>query len=116
MLVDKDDALDYADYCTMMRKQGYYVGYYGRTTADQFENDIRSKLGNILKKAQTFSIVFYVNANFDISLISSLYERIEPYFQEDTSSFYNTHFDEKLPDGVFEYEILLSGIEKVGEE
>jgi hypothetical protein len=110
MLVDKSDAIDYADYTVMMRKEGYYAGYYGRTTPDQFENDIEEKLGNTMKEAQAFSIDFYVNDNFDLTMISTLYDRIELLFLGRISSFYNTHFDTSIPDDVFEYEILLSGI------
>ena len=111
MLVDKKDGGDYADYCVMMRRKGYYSGYYGITTPDKFENDIRDKLDDSLKEANAFSIDFYVNENFDLSLISTLYDKIESFFKREISSFYNTHFDNNLPDRTFEYEILLSGIE-----
>jgi hypothetical protein len=112
MLVDKNDALDYADYTAMMRREGYYIGYYGRTTPEEFENDIQKKLGESLKEAQTFSIDFYVNENFDLTIISTLYDRIEALFQGEISSFYNTHFDNDLLDVAFEYEVLLSGIKE----
>ncbi|UFH58486.1 hypothetical protein [Sulfurovum mangrovi] len=112
MLIDKNEEEDYADYTFMMRREGYYIGYYGRTTPNQFENEIRKKLGNILNNAQAFSIDFYVNENFDLSLITTLYDRIDPLFPRGISGFYNTHFDMSIVDDFFEYEILLSGIEK----
>lgn len=113
MLIDKNNALDYADYAVMMKNEGYYIGYYGRTTHNHFENEIQDKLGDSLKNAQAFSIDFYVNENFDLTLISTLYDKIYVLFQGEISSFYNTHFDTNIPDGVFEYEIVLSGLQEV---
>lgn len=116
MLIDKNEVGDYADYTVMMRREGYYTGYYGRTIPDQFDNEIRKKFGHTLNKAQAFSIDFYVNENFDMTLISTLYDKINSLLQGEISSFYNTHFDKNLPDGIFEYEILLSGIKEIMNE
>lgn len=115
MLVDKNDMLDYADYTLMMRREGFFAGYYGITTPYQFKNEIQDKLADSLKEAQAFSIVFYVNENFDQTLASTLYDKIEVLFQRGISSFYNSHFDKNIPDGVFEYEIILSGIKKMND-
>jgi len=112
MLVDKNNVLEYADYAVMMRNYGYYTGYYGRTTPDQFENDVINKLGSSFQKAQAFSIDFYINENFDHDMISIFYDRIELHCKMETSSFCNTYFDNNLPDGTFEYEVLLSGIKE----
>ena len=116
MLIDKNEVFDYADYAVMMRREGYYTGYYGRTTPDRFSNEIKIKLGNTLHEAEAFSIDFYVNKNFDTTLISTLYDKIDSLLHGEMSSFCHTHFDKELPDGIFEYEILLSGIKEIMNE
>ena len=113
MLANKNLSTEYADYCVMMRNKGYYLGYYGRTTPSQFKNDIQDKIGNTFKYAEAFSIDFYVNENFDLTMIPIFYDKIELLFQREISSFYNTHFDTDIPDKVFEYEIMLSGFQDI---
>ena len=49
MKIDMNDPLAVADHDTIMKQEGYFVGYYGSTSIEDVVDDIKGKLGEDLK-------------------------------------------------------------------
>ena len=110
---DTNISLAKADHNTIMRRDGYFVGYYGSLTADELVDDIRDKLADQLCKAKGLSVVFY-HCDHDISEeIEHITNEIESLVSDDTSMVFYGEIDNRISTSVLEYEILLSGIETI---
>ena len=108
---DTNISLAKADHNTIMRREGYFVGYYGSSTADELVDDIREKLVDQWCKAKGLSVVFY-HCDDDISEdIGQITDEIESLVSEDTNMVFCSEIDDRVSAGVLEYEVLLSGIE-----
>ena len=100
-----------ADHHTIMRQEGYYAGYYGRSTAVELVDNIREKLVDQLCKAKGLYVVLYHCDHYTAEQIEHITNEIESLVSDDASTVFYSQIDDGVSTSVLEYEILLSGIE-----
>ncbi len=118
MKVDINDPIAVADHDTVMRKKGYTVGYYGCIRPEKLVMEIKDKLGDYLQNAKGMFVTYYVNENSSMSMFlregkgGDVMEEIEALCNKNTDTIFDIQYDNNLPLEVFEYEVLLSGIDR----
>ena len=110
MMVDENDLLEVVDYYTIMRQQGYLVGYYGCILAKNVVEEVKGNLGDNILLAKGMYIVFYVNEDFPMNMMSTVFEGLESLANENTCVIFDFIIDNDISDEIMEYEVLLSGI------
>jgi len=119
MTVDINDPYAVADHDTVMRKQGFLVGYYGSIKTDKLVVEIKENLSDYLEQAHGMFITYYVNENAPLSrfLVEekgiTLMEEIEALCNKNADTIFDIKYDNSLPLDVFEYEVLLSEIKRL---
>jgi len=98
------------EYDTSVRKEGYFVGYYGSVEIDYFISDVQKKLGDNLKKLKNMSVKYYYSDVVSEEKIVDVIESIRRLVDEDVSIVVNGKVDDSLTPGIVEYEILLFGL------
>jgi hypothetical protein len=120
MKIDVNNPFEVADHDTIMRKPGYMLGYYGRVEPKKLVMEIKEKLGDYLKKAEGMFVTYYVNENASMSMFFgkgqgiNVMDEIEALCNKNTDTIFDIQYDNSLSLDVFEYEVLLSGIGKIG--
>lgn len=109
-MVDENDLLEVVNYDTIMRQQGYFVGYYGCTLAKNVVEEVKDKLGDNILVAKGMYIMLYVNGDSPVMIMSTVLEGLESLVSEDTCVIFDFIIDNNIPDENMEYEVLLSGI------
>ena len=117
-IVDTNDsfAMEYHD--TSMRKKGCIVGYYGSVRPEKLVMELKDKLGDDLCKAEGVFITYYMNKNSPMAIVGEtkgekLMEEIEALCNKNADTMLDILYDNSLPAGAFEYEVLLTGIRKL---
>jgi len=118
MKVDSSDPFAVADHDTVMRKQGYMIGYYGSVKPVDLVTEIKGKLGEYLQQAKGMFVTYYVNEASSMSIFFNknkgitVIEEIEALCNKNTDTIFDIQYDNSLALDVFEYEVLLSGVNK----
>ena len=122
MKVDSNDPFAVADHDTVMRKQGYMIGYYGSVKPVDLVTDIKGKLGENLQQAKGMFVTYYINEDASLSMFFgkdkgiTIMEEIEALCNKNADTIFDIQYDNSLALDVFEYEVLLSGINKIQEK
>ena len=122
MKVDINDPYAVADHDTVMRKKGYIVGYYGSVNADKLVTEIKTNLGKNLQKANGMFVTYYMNENSSLAMFFGdsegeiIMKEIEALCNKNADTIFEIQYDNSLALDVFEYEILLSGIDQPDKE
>lgn len=117
MKVDINDPIAVEDHDTVIRKRGYIIGYYGSVKPKKLVMEIKDKLGDYLQNAEGMFITYYVNENSSMSMFfgegkgGDIMEEIEALCNKNADTIFDIQYDNDLPLEVFEYEVLLSGID-----
>ena len=98
-----------------MRKKGCIVGYYGSVRPEKLVIEIKEKFGDNLYKAESVFITYYMNKNSPMAMFgeikgAKLMEEIEALCNKSADTMLDILYDNDLSVGVFEYEVLLTGI------
>ena len=118
MKVDSNDPFAVADHDTVMRKQGYMIGYYGSAKPVDLLTEIKGKLGEYLQQAKGMFVTYYMNEDASLSMFfregkgMTVIEEIEALCNKNIDTIFDIQYDNSLALDVFEYEVLLSGIKK----
>ena len=80
--------------------------------------EIKEKLGDTLNKAEGVFITYSMNKSSPMAMLveikgSELMEEIEALCNKDADTILDILYDNDLPVGIFEYEVLLSGIDYI---
>ncbi|NOR56615.1 MAG: hypothetical protein GQ531_10485 [Sulfurovum sp.] len=115
MMINENDLLAVRAYYTIMREKGYFVGYYGSVRQEKLVMEIKEKLGDYLYKAEGVFITFYMNKSSPAAMFvelkgEELMEEIEALCNKNADTMLDILYDNSLPLGAFEYEVLLTGI------
>ena len=116
MKVDSNDPFAVADHDTVMRKQGYMIGYYGSVKPIDLVTEIKGELGEYLQQAKGMFVTYYMNEDASLSMFfgndkgMTIIEEIEALCNKNTDTIFDIQYDNILALDVFEYEVLLSGI------
>ena len=119
MVVDINDPFAMADHDTVMRKKGYIIGYYGSVRPEKLAIEIKEKLGDYLQNAEGMFVTYYVNEDTPLSIFFGdsegeiIIEEIEALCNQNADTIFDIQHDNSLPFDVFEYEVLLSGIQNI---
>lgn len=116
----KEDAPSYAkevisvvDSDTIMKQEGYVVGYHGCALIENVIKELQGKLGDNLSIAKGMSIRFYMNKDMLMSILRNVYDKIESLSKYDIDIVYNIEVNNEIHTDRIEYEILLNGMCKL---
>lgn len=114
MRVDCEDSLSQIDYDVIMRREGYYLGYFGKSKVENLVDEIFMRFDKDLRIAEGISLEVYYSDKSLLSDIERLQVDIPPLLHERIDIILNCYFDERVPSETVEYELLLSGISNLG--
>lgn len=113
MKYDSNDTLSMADYEIIMRREGYYIGYYGDSKIKNLIDDIKKKLNRHLDKAKGMSLILYHENSSVLIEFQKIIDELVSLVHKDADIILDYEIDDSLATGVIEYEILLTGLEQV---
>lgn len=107
-----EEDLAVANCNTIMRPEGYIVGYFGSTLVRNIIEEVKGKLGDNLLVAKGMHITFYLNEDMSISLLNNAWIKIEELVNEDTKIVFEFEINNEISDDKIVYEVLLFGFIK----
>jgi cell division GTPase FtsZ len=110
MKIDMYDPLAVADHDTIMKQEGYFAGYYGIASIEDVADDIKSKLGEDLKRSKGAFVTIYSNDFLDSERLDEIMGRIEEMMDRDANIVFLSEVDDGISAGDVGYEVLLSGL------
>ncbi len=110
MKIDMNDPLAVADHDTIMKQEGYFVGYYGSASIEDVADDIKSKLGEDLKRAKGAFVTIYCDDFIDSDRLDEIVGKIEELMDKDANIVFLSGVDDGISASELGYEILLSGL------
>ncbi len=113
MKIDMNDPLAVADHDTIMKQEGYFVGYYGSASIEDVVDDIKGKLGEDLKRAKGAFVTIYGNDFLDPDRLEEIVSKIEELMDKDANVVFLSEVDDGISAGELRYEVLLSGINNI---
>jgi len=113
MIINEIDYYFHEDpYGSIMRIDGYMIGYYGSIKADLFLTDVKNRFENIIEIAKGVSLTLYWSDQSEDE-INNFRDSIESFLDEDANYHVSGKKDDKIADGFLEYEILLTGMSDI---
>ena len=109
MIFDRNDPLAVADHSIIMRRTGYFVGYYGQVPYEEIIYDMKKRLGSHLGRVKGAYVTIY-HHHLGSDLFDEMVNGIGALLGEDVSVVFSEEVDETIPSGNVAYEVLLSGI------
>ncbi len=110
MIFDRNDPLAVADHSIIMRRTGYFVGYYGQVSYEDTVSDMKKRLGSHLGRVKGAYVTIY-HHHLGSDLLDEMVNGIGILLGEDVSVVFSEEVDETIPSGNVAYEVLLSGVD-----
>ncbi len=106
--------IDYADYKTINRHNGYTIGFNSDVVlVNDLEVELLKKFKNYLEKAKGILVTYSIKEDKNLFDISAIMEKLSDITNSDSEIIFGTEIDNNLKINECRFHIYITGLESI---